>query len=76
MKKLILLAIVALSLCGCARIALPTKINGQTVLVSSIINPNNIIVVEGCEYFVISAHASFTYFHKGNCKNPIHPENK
>lgn len=33
------------------------------------------VEVEGCEYFVIAAHGSFTYVHKGNCKNPIHIHN-
>lgn len=39
-------------------------------------DPENVVVVEGCEYFVVNAYTSFTYVHKGNCKNPIHPENK
>ena len=43
---------------------------------TSRISVNSVIEVEGCEYFVINAHSSYTYLHKGNCKNPIHPYNK
>jgi hypothetical protein len=40
------------------------------------LNPNCTVVVEGCEYFMIYVSGSRTYVHKGNCKNPIHWENK
>ena len=36
----------------------------------------NVIEVEGCEYFVGNYDRSGLLTHKGNCKNPIHPENK
>ena len=36
------------------------------------LNPKVITTVEGCEYFIVDAHRSYTYVHKGNCSNPIH----
>jgi len=36
----------------------------------------DIIIIEGCEYLQNSGSGDYSICHKGNCKNPIHPENK
>lgn len=36
--------------------------------------PLKIVVIEGCEYFVCNNWQGNILCHKGNCKNPIHPE--
>jgi hypothetical protein len=39
----------------------------------------NIIIIDGCEYLVGSTNNTYGgYFltHKGNCKNPLHEQNK
>lgn len=46
--------------------------NGQEFEVSIQLDPNHVIEVEGCEYFVVDSYGALTYVHKGNCKNPIH----
>ena len=43
------------------------RVNGKDGL-----DPKNVIIVDGCEYYVVNAAVGFTYLHKGNCKNPIH----
>lgn len=49
----------------------PNK-NGESFNPDMDLNQNSVIVVEGCEYYVVRAYASYTYVHKGNCSNPIH----
>ena len=69
----IFLMIVGLeNLTSCNRIKQTTldkndKVNGKDGLDSK-----NVIIVEGCEYYVVNAAVGFIYVHKGNCKNPIH----
>lgn len=46
--------------------------DGESFSPSSGLNLNHVIVVDGCEYFVVNAYTSYTYVHKGNCINPIH----
>lgn len=36
--------------------------------------PTGTVLVEGCEY--ISLPGKYGFSHKGNCKNPIHSENR
>lgn len=70
MKKLLLLFIFIVTIfVGCLK---DPSGNPLTIRLKS----SNVIVVEGCEYFVVDAHSSYTYVHKGNCKNPIHYENR
>jgi hypothetical protein len=69
MKKLILLAIVALSSCE----PNPQPKGGST----ETINGDYVIkVIDSCEYieydFGIFDQRVYTLTHKGNCKNPIH----
>ena len=35
-----------------------------------------IINLEGCEYYLLPLHGSYTMCHKGNCINHIHYKNK
>lgn len=36
---------------------------------------SDIIIVDSCEYIVVSAYRKYGITHKGNCKNPIHKYN-
>jgi hypothetical protein len=65
MKKMIIMFFV-LSLFSCDYL----KETNQNAA-NSTYNKNNIVILEGCEYWFISGRIT----HKGNCKNPIHPEN-
>ena len=38
--------------------------------------PLEVVTIEGCEYFLCTNTYGDVIIHKGNCKNPIHPENK
>jgi len=67
MKKIIM-AVLLLSLFSCG------DKDAKEILQQSAQNSyreNNVVIIEGCEYWIISGHIT----HKGNCKNPIHPEN-
>lgn len=79
MKKraiLFLAIVLSLGMIGC-KTTFPDEERGTIKLSPNMyLNPHNVIVVEGCEYFVVDAYGGFTYVHKGNCKNPIHPENR
>lgn len=75
LKVFALAVIVSLCLAGC-EYSLRSDSGIVKVKPRAELDPRNTVVVEGCEYFVIAAHGSFTYVHKGNCKNPIHPENR
>lgn len=35
-----------------------------------------VVEIEGCEYFMCINYEGNVLAHKGNCKNPIHPENQ
>ena len=67
MKKLSILFLVTFVSC------LQTNENDvQCTPTGNDLNPQCVVVVEGCEYFRINAYTSYTYVHKGNCTNPIH----
>lgn len=71
MKKLII--IVALALMSCNREGqAPSKPTKHYV--GEFINPLETIEIEGCEYLYGDWGKSTVLVHKGNCKNPIHPE--
>jgi hypothetical protein len=73
MKKFIILSLLAISvltLTGC-----PEENGDSSPRPHPFLQPNCVVVEDGCEYYVVSAYASNTFVHKGNCKNPIHPEN-
>lgn len=57
---------------GIASCADGVNTKGQEFEASTQLDTNHVIVVEGCEYFMVSSYAAYTYVHKGNCKNPIH----
>lgn len=71
MKKLLLILIMSVFLFSSCKQSMENK-NGEDMKIRCKIDSENVIVVEGCEYFVIAAYGSYTYLHKGNCSNPIH----
>ena len=72
MKKLLLILTMSVFLLSsCGKRGMVNK-NGEDMNIRCKIDTNNVIVVEGCEYFVIAAYGSYTFLHKGNCSNPIH----
>jgi len=64
MKKLILIAVLAMAMSGCNQDPLPIDNVGNTMDKGGY----RLQVIDGCEY--IQFDRSLT--HKGNCKNPIH----
>ena len=51
------------------------KTSQSKIVVQSGNDPLEIVIIEGCEYFKNpNSYGYFTLTHKGNCKNPIHPE--
>lgn len=79
MKKIlfILLLISGILNIGCNRNVTYVDKHGNIIVTSKIYPSNTLnsyctIEIEKCEYFIVNAYGSFTYMHKGNCKNPIH----
>lgn len=72
MKKLLIAVMLIGMISSC------TKKNVKTTPTEIVIDGNSsveVITIEGCEYFkVYSSYGYFSLTHKGNCKNPIHPE--
>ena len=68
MKKLMMLFIMGLVFTSCNM----RNSNGNEFSPDSQLDVSHVIVVDGCEYFVVDAYAALTYVHKGNCNNPIH----
>lgn len=66
MKKLSILFLVTFLSCQ------QTNENGASYIYATDLNPQRIVIVEGCEYFKINEYTSYTYVHKGNCSNPVH----
>lgn len=71
MKKI--LFVLTLALVSCSREGqVPVK---QTQYrVGEFIDPLEVVEVDGCEYLFGDWGKSTVLTHKGNCKNPIHPE--
>lgn len=74
MKKIILATLLIGLVSGCDE---PTVTKQSTKIVTEFgAHPMDIIIIEGCEYLQYSAGHRYSLCHKGNCNNPIHPENK
>ena len=74
MKKIILATLLIGLVSGCDE---PTVTKKSTRIVTQYgARPMEIVIIEGCEYLQYSAGHRYSLCHKGNCKNPIHPENK
>jgi hypothetical protein len=71
-----LLGLVAIGMmAGCQEANVQTK--RTKVVLSYGSEPLEMVTIEGCEYIVSpSTNYYKSLCHKGNCKNPIHPENK
>ena len=74
MKKLLIAIALIGMVSGCNE---PTVTKKRTQIVTEQgASPLDIIIIEGCEYLQYSNGNRYSLCHKGNCKNPIHPENK
>lgn len=79
MKKLVLVLVACCMLTCCTRSVENrpnVTIRGQVMpSPRASLRPECVFTIDECEYYVVTSYLSFTYVHKGNCKNPIHPEN-
>ena len=75
MKKLLLIATVMMILSSCNESNVETKNTTPTIKDNGYYGLK-IINLEGCEYYLLPLHGSYTMCHKGNCINPIHYKNK
>jgi hypothetical protein len=74
MKKIIITTLILATLTACTEPTVQTK---QTnIVIEYGQNPVEIVVIEGCEYLHYRHGHAYMLCHKGNCKNPIHPEHK
>jgi uncharacterized secreted protein with C-terminal beta-propeller domain len=70
MRNKIKLALLALAISGCSTQppeVTETKLAGYN---------RYLVVIDGCQYIVVGNGQSQMMSHRGNCSNPIHPENK
>ena len=74
MKKLLLTTLIIGMISSCEE-ATVTKQRTQIVTQFGA-QSMDLITIEGCEYLQYSTGHKYSLCHKGNCKNPIHPENK
>lgn len=69
MKNIFILTLTIILFSGC----MVKGDSNEYVFASNNLSNENMVIFEGCEYFVISNYPPFkTFTHKGNCKNPIH----
>ena len=72
MKNIIKTTLILVTLTACTETTVQKK---QTEIVTADGNrPLEVVVIEGCEYLHYRHGHSYMLCHKGNCKNPIHPE--
>lgn len=71
MKHLILVAILA-TFVGCMDSTVETKETKERYRGANI----DVVTFDGCEYVKFGAGESAWGSHKGNCKNPIHEQNR
>jgi len=74
MKKLLLATLLIGMVSSCQEATVTRKTT--TIVTQDGGKPLKLIVIDGCEYFEYSSGHRYSLCHKGNCKNPIHPENK
>jgi hypothetical protein len=74
MKKLLIATLLIGMVSSCEE---PTVTKQSTQIVTHFgAKAMDIVTIEGCEYLQYSSGHRYSLCHKGNCKNPIHPENK
>jgi hypothetical protein len=74
MKKLITI-LLCIGLIACNdKSSVPIIKNEYTVYKGGA--PLDILIIDSCEYLQGTILSTEVLTHKGNCKNPIHPENK
>ena len=74
MKKLIFVLGVVSLMFSCTEQTVPVK--STNIVTRGGNNAIRIVEIEGCEYLEYEQGHQYSLCHKGNCKNPIHPENK
>ena len=74
MKKLLIATLLIGMVSSCEEATVTRKTT--TIVTQNGGKPLKLIFIEGCEYFEFSSGHRYSLCHKGNCKNPIHPENK
>lgn len=78
MKKLIFVLGVISLLFSCTEQTVPEQtvpVKSTNIVTSEGNNTIRIVEIEGCEYLEYERGHQYSLCHKGNCKNPIHPEN-
>lgn len=74
MKKVLLATLLIGMVCSCQEATVTNKSTG--IITQYGAKPLKLIVIERCEYLEYTSGNRYSLCHKGNCKNPIHPENK
>ena len=74
MKKFIFVLGIVSLMFSCNEPTVPTK--PTNIVTKEGNNKLRIVEIEGCEYLEFEQGHQYSLCHKGNCKNPIHPENK
>ena len=76
MKKLLLATLLIGMISSCEEATTTTQLTQHSVKIGVSATQLKVVEIEGCEYFMGEYDRSALFAHKGNCKNPIHPENK
>lgn len=73
MKKLLIVLIIGMMSSCTEQTLVGTKTN---IVLTAGDSQLEIVTIENCEYFKMRTDGFHIITHKGNCKNPIHPEHK
>jgi hypothetical protein len=76
MKKVLLATLLIGMVSSCEEPTTTTQLTEHIVKIGVSATQLKVVEIEGCEYFMGEYERSALFAHKGNCKNPIHPENK
>lgn len=76
MRKSFLIMSASLLLLGCNRVPPPVMTPLPDEGVGNVYRAYRTVEIEGCEYLLVHGYREESLTHKGNCKNPIHPENR
>ena len=76
MNKLLLATLLIGMVSSCEEPTITTQSTQHSVKIGIGATELKVVEIEGCEYFMGQYDRSGLFAHKGNCKNPIHPENK
>jgi hypothetical protein len=71
MKKILILFTIVIGLVGCVA----TDDHEGVAVIENTGENISTVVIDGCEYIKSPVYGG-VYSHKGNCKNPIHYENR